>query len=255
MCRNALSSFSHTTPFPSPPLFLPLILLPFSPPFLSSLTFPLSSFLSCPPSFPLQQGKVEAALSDYAKVCELDPGNTEALSRQAMHKFEQGYVHAWPYIRCDCAHMHINIEQLHVHVPPTHIQAMVSCYSALHHSPSQEPQWYICQNSSCQGTIQPGKCVSNNPPTCITSSPSFSFSSPLLPPLLPSLLSFPLSSPFLLLPHRVISWMPYGICQQLFTLTQMDLRHSTTELACWGGTYIHTHTYTSTHLCMWLAKH
>ena len=99
-------------PLPLHPLFfsLPLNLLPFSPPLLSSLTFPLSSCLSCPPSFPLQQGKVEAALSDYAKVCELDPGNTEALRRQAMHKFEQGCVHAWPYI-CSftvwlCSHAH-----------------------------------------------------------------------------------------------------------------------------------------------------
>ena len=110
--------------------------------------------------------------------------------------------------RCDCAHMHISVKQLHVHVlltPHTHIQAMVSCYSALHRSPSQEPQWYICQNSSCPGTIQPGVYQTTLPVYLymynIHPPPPFSCSSSLLPPFLPSLLRFPLSSSFSCFSH------------------------------------------------------
>ena len=38
----------------------------------------------------LQRGEVVSALSDYAKVTELQPRNKEAISRQAMHKFKRG---------------------------------------------------------------------------------------------------------------------------------------------------------------------
>ena len=38
----------------------------------------------------LQRGELESALSDYAKVSELQPSNMEAITRQAMHKFKKG---------------------------------------------------------------------------------------------------------------------------------------------------------------------
>ena len=40
----------------------------------------------------MQRGEIESALTDYAKVTELQPSNMEAISRQAMHKFKKGYV-------------------------------------------------------------------------------------------------------------------------------------------------------------------
>ena len=48
---------------------------------------------------------MESALSDYCRVCELDPTNTEAISRQAHHKFNKKSVthnkldHAWTIVR------------------------------------------------------------------------------------------------------------------------------------------------------------
>ena len=36
---------------------------------------------------------MEYALSDYSRVSELDPKSTEPLKRQAMHKYNKGYMH------------------------------------------------------------------------------------------------------------------------------------------------------------------
>ena len=38
-----------------------------------------------------QRGEVESALTDYARVNELQPSNVVAITRQAMHKFNKRY--------------------------------------------------------------------------------------------------------------------------------------------------------------------